>query len=108
MVDKVNIYKIIGENIRKYRINLSLSQEELANKIELTRSSIVQIESGKQALTIHSLYKIAEALKLSIYKILPDFDKISEFDSYSIARVMQKDTVLDLLNEKQKGVMENG
>lgn len=96
------IYNIIGGNIRSRRQFISMNQYELAKKVELTRSSIVQIESGKQAITLLTLYKVAEALGLSIYKLLPESISENDFDSYSSSRVMNKIRVLDILDKKAK------
>ena len=56
---KSKLYLFIGEKIRKHRKNNGLTQEELANEIGLSRASIVQIEQGKQKISIHILYKVA-------------------------------------------------
>jgi HTH-type transcriptional regulator / antitoxin HipB len=47
--------------LRKVREQLHLSQEELAKKMSVKRAFISRIESGKQNVTIETLYRIAEA-----------------------------------------------
>jgi len=104
MLSKEELYSIIGDNVRSRRRDISLNQDELAKKVGLTRSSIAQIESGKQALTIISLYRIAEALNIPIYKLLPECSSNNEFDSYSLDRVVRKEEILALLDAKTKEV----
>ena len=49
--------------LRKLRIELKLSQEELARKMKVEREYISRIESGRQNITLETLYRIAEAAK---------------------------------------------
>jgi transcriptional regulator with XRE-family HTH domain len=53
-------YKALGARIRELRG--PLSQEQLAKIVKLTRTSIVNIEAGRQKLLLHNLFKIADAL----------------------------------------------
>jgi transcriptional regulator with XRE-family HTH domain len=109
MIDRDSLHGIIGANIRKIRLEKDLNQENLAQGIELTRSSIAQIENGKQAVTIYSLYRIAEALKTSLEKILPSINSLQNdiFDEYSQNRFVEKKEISDLLERKQKEVVTN-
>jgi transcriptional regulator with XRE-family HTH domain len=98
------IYGRVGGNIRFRRQQLLMNQNELAKKVELTRSSIVQIESGKQAITLHTLYSVAQALDISVHKLLPELNEENDFDSYSSNRVENKAGLLNLLDQKIKEV----
>jgi len=46
--------------LRKIRKQLHLSQEELAKKMSVKREFISRIESGRQNVTLDTLYRIAE------------------------------------------------
>jgi transcriptional regulator with XRE-family HTH domain len=80
MVPKSQLYAKIGENIREHRKDAKLKQENLAKMIGLNRSSVAQIESGKQAITIFTLYQLCEALNTRVVDILP---QELNFDRYS-------------------------
>ncbi len=56
----------IGATIREVRRGKSLTQGQLANRTNLSRSLISRIESGSAAPSIPSLYKIAVALNVAI------------------------------------------
>ncbi len=56
----------IGSTIREVRRGKSLTQGQLANRTNLSRSLISRIESGSAAPSIPSLYKIAVALNVPI------------------------------------------
>ena len=40
-------YQLLGKNIRKYRLQLGLNQEELAEKVRCSSSHIGQIENNR-------------------------------------------------------------
>ena len=68
MVD--GIYAQIGAEIRRRREGLGLSQAQLAEKIDVGRTSITMIERGAQAVLVHHLIEIAKALKVSPDKLI--------------------------------------
>lgn len=66
------LYREIGWRIRKERDELGFSQADLAQEIGLTRTSIVNIEAGRQRLPIHMLYAVAHALGVPATCLLPE------------------------------------
>lgn len=52
----------VGARIRMIRETLGLQQAEIAKRIDLTRTSVVNIEQGRQRLLLHHIEKIAQAL----------------------------------------------
>jgi transcriptional regulator with XRE-family HTH domain len=71
MEDRGAFYKQVGEKIRAQR-GKDLSQEALASAIGLTRTSISNIEKGRQRLLLHTLADIAAALNVDAASLLPD------------------------------------
>lgn len=63
-------YKLLGQNIQKFRWNLSITQAELAEDVNLTTSYIGQIERGQRKVTLENLVLIAERLGTSINDLL--------------------------------------
>lgn len=66
------LVKAIGERIRSFRLELQISQEELANEADIPLSQIGRIERGETNPTISTLFVIAEALKTDL-KTIVDF-----------------------------------
>lgn len=66
------LYREIGLRVRKERKELGFNQIELAEEVGFTRTSIVNIETGRQRPPIHVLYSIADALGVSIICLLPE------------------------------------
>lgn len=68
----VDNYMKIGQNIKKYRKLLGLSQEELADKMNMSRSYLSKIEAPncEKSFSVETLFVIAEALEIPVYKLL--------------------------------------
>lgn len=71
MESEDDIYLAVGRRVRRGREAAGLRQDELAERVGLTRTSITNIEKGKQRIQIHTLYAIARALSLSPRAFLP-------------------------------------
>lgn len=71
MEDKDRFYKHVGEKIRAAR-GKRLSQEALATAIGLTRTSVSNIENGRQKMLLHTLVDLAAALNVDPARLLPD------------------------------------
>lgn len=56
----------IGESIRKIRESRGLTQEQLGEKMNISRSTISKIESGKFNLSIDYLSRFADSLNFYI------------------------------------------
>ncbi len=70
-LDKDKFYISIGEAIKIARTNIDMSQASLAEKINMSRASIVNIEKGRQSPPIHLLWQLSRLLKVSIIDFLP-------------------------------------
>ena len=80
--------KEIGHRISELRKFKGLSQDDLAHEIELSRSSLAQIELGNRKLNVTELQKIAHVLRFSLDKFLAlnfSIPKINDQDSSIIA-----------------------
>ena len=74
-IDKQKILKNLGNNIRKFRNALNISQEELAFKINSARNFVGCIERAEKSCTIITLYKIAKALNIKLEELVKDIDR---------------------------------
>ena len=64
----------LGKIIKMKRLKENISQEVLANKTNLHRTYISDIERGKRNISIDNLLKISKALKIRLYKLIKDVD----------------------------------
>lgn len=61
----------LAKRTRRIRQEKRMPQELIAELSGLSRTSITNIEAGKQSITIENLYRIADALSCSIFDLLP-------------------------------------
>lgn len=59
----------LGKKIKKYRQIKGISQEELAEKLEISQQTLSKIECGKNFLTSVTLEKIPSILGVNIYEL---------------------------------------
>lgn len=56
-------YKRFGQNLRNIRLACFVSQAKLADRVGLTRTSIVNIEAGRQRILLNDVQRFAAALR---------------------------------------------
>ena len=66
----MNILKVFGSNVRKYRTFQNMSQEKLAELSGLHRTYISDIECFRRNISLDNMQKIADALGIESYKLL--------------------------------------
>lgn len=65
----MDIIKIFGVNVKKYRKLLNMSQEDLADKSNLHRTYISAIECFRRSIALENVQRIADALGVEPYKL---------------------------------------
>ena len=68
-------YAAVGRRIAKARAG-AVTQEALAKKTSLTRTSIINIEKGRQQILLHTLVGIAQVLHVPLTDLIPDSDSL--------------------------------
>lgn len=63
-------YKLLGENIKKYRKRAGLTQEKLAEEVNCSNSHIGQIESGRGVPSLNTVLLIANALGVTVDQLV--------------------------------------
>ncbi len=71
----VDIKKLFGQNLKKYRERKNLSQEEVAEYIGLDDKSISPIECGRSFISIKRINKLAEVLEIEPYQLFLPNDR---------------------------------
>jgi transcriptional regulator with XRE-family HTH domain len=65
-VSKAELYQRLGENIRQARVARGLRQIQLADRCDLSRTSLTNIELGRQGVLVDQLVRIATELGTSL------------------------------------------
>ena len=71
MIREADFYAELGRNVLQLRQTRRLTQEQLANIVGLTRTSITNIEKGRQKVLAHLLLQLALALNVNVNELLP-------------------------------------
>lgn len=73
-LDEELLYRLVGERVRaaRQRLEPSFSQAQLAERLDMSRTSIVNIEAGRQRPPLHVLWRIADALETELALLVPD------------------------------------
>ncbi len=66
----MNIYKLVGRNIRKIRLSKGWSQEALSFEAEVNKNYISDLERGARNPSLKILLKIANALDVNIVDLI--------------------------------------
>ena len=67
----------IGENVKRLRDALGLTQVELAARVGVSQSMIAMIERGKRIPSVHALVTLAQALEVSVDALLGAAEDVS-------------------------------
>lgn len=70
-MDPDRLYAEFGKLVRRHRQRLGLTQDQLAERVALARTSITNIERGRQKVLLHQLFHLAESMGVSPEAILP-------------------------------------
>lgn len=71
------LYQKLGRKIRDARQRSELSQQRLADRLTVSRASIVNIEAGRQHPPLHLLWQIAEQLKTDLHLLIPRREELT-------------------------------
>lgn len=68
----MDIIKVFAHNVKKYRKEKKLSQEEFASIAGLHRTYISAVERRRRSISLENIQKIADALEVPTYKLFID------------------------------------
>ncbi|PTT04990.1 helix-turn-helix domain-containing protein [Caulobacter sp. HMWF025] len=68
----MDMRKIVGRNVRKYRLERGLTQEVFAERCGFAQNYLSDLERGKRNPTIVTLWELAQALEVTPIALLAD------------------------------------
>ena len=74
-----NDYTTLVKNIKYFRLKANMTQEQLAEKSDLSVSYIKQIEAGKEFknITFNTFSKIAKALNIDVKELFSEIEVLN-------------------------------
>lgn len=75
-VDSAELYRCVARRLRAIRGQRHLTQEEVAARAGLQRTSVTNIERGRQHPPLHVLYGLCDALGVEVHDLLPSTAEI--------------------------------
>ncbi len=100
------IKSIFSANVKRLRKSLGIKQQELAEKLGVTRSYVALIETGRAGFTSESIATIAEALKTTPQHLFTS-EKIDSTGSLRKILEMQSQQMVLLASENKKLFEDN-
>lgn len=95
-------YEDVGNKIRERRNFLKVTQENLANDINVSVSFISDIENGRRKMSLETMIKISIALKTSLdYFVL---DNVKDIKTKNNIKFDELKNILETVDEKKESI----
>lgn len=94
------LYTDIGNRVRRARRRKEISQDDLGQAVGLKRTSIANLEAGRQHPPVHIILLIAQATESPVAELLPttdDLDKLVKIRRPTVDLAGQPDSTLDFV-----------
>jgi len=103
-MEKKDLPSIIGNQIRKKRLEHGMNITELANLMEISQSYLGLIERGERGVTAYNFYKLSEIFDVPVDDLFLDLDIPLQIDDpKNIIKYKMKKaaSLINSLNEKE-------
>lgn len=93
----------VGSKIRQRRTMLGVSQEKLADSLQLTFQQIQKYETGRNRVSASRLFQISEILDTEVAHFFDGYKKCANENTYGLAESSQSsyNAPKDVMNEKE-------
>jgi DNA-binding XRE family transcriptional regulator len=78
------LYQKLGQQLRQRRELAKLTQAQLAERVTVLRTSITNIEAGRQKAPLHLIYELCAVLQVDIKDMLPLMNDLVEIQNSPI------------------------
>jgi transcriptional regulator with XRE-family HTH domain len=87
-------YRDLGSRIRRARLARRLTQQQLADALGLTRTSVANLEAGRQRVPAHTLAVAVTVLETTLSEVVPPYlvdDHVAGQDIAGLPRGVPED-----------------
>jgi DNA-binding XRE family transcriptional regulator len=79
------LYQKLGQKLRQKREAANLTQAKLAEDVGVLRTSITNIEAGRQKAPLYLIYELCAVLQIDVKDVLPSTYDLVESQNSTIA-----------------------
>lgn len=103
-----SFYKEFGKRLKELRLQANMTQDELAEHVNVATKTVSYWENGHNPITLNKIPLIANALNIPIYKLFVFLDveeKLADKDYIALLQAktgQELDTLFNLVKELQK------
>ena len=72
----LDLYKIIGENVKYFREANAWTQDELASRCSVNRAKISRIENARKDYMLSTLLEVCKALNMNMAKLTSKYPEV--------------------------------
>lgn len=83
-INETLLYQKLGQQLRRKREVANLTQAQLAERVGVLRTSITNIEAGRQKAPLHLIYELCAVLQVDIKDILPPLSELAETQNSTV------------------------
>ena len=98
----MDIIKVFGDNLKKYRKAMGISQEAFADKCGMHRTYISAIECYRRSISLENIQRIADALEIETYKLF-----LEDLENELINKIRKTPYWDDFSNERKTDMIAN-
>lgn len=95
---------MIGSKVKKFRLEINLSQSELARRAGVTSAAISLIEKNNRSVSLHVAQKIAKAFNITLDDLVSRTNRVPK-DIINIFHTKWKK--INSLNDKDQKLIES-
>jgi transcriptional regulator with XRE-family HTH domain len=85
--------KHFGEKVKEKREQLGLRQDDISSILKLSRTSVINIESGRHQTTIKNIYLLACLFQCPVSEFFPPIQKGELTTKSTVKKVLKSKTV---------------
>ncbi|WP_449540445.1 helix-turn-helix domain-containing protein [Ferdinandcohnia sp. Marseille-Q9671] len=89
------LYKLVGQRIQKFRKERKLSQQELANRVNVTKNHIGNIERGNTSVSLEVLERICQVLDVLPEQVVSNYEIMKQVNNPQVLL-----SIIDLLKDQ--------
>lgn len=97
-------YREVGSSIRQVRRSKGMTQESLAESVGLKRTSLINIEKGRQRILLHTFVELTSKLQVPPSHLLPHCSKVLNDLGVSLPDTLQPDERQFITRTVSRGV----